>query len=65
MTGVPTTKRMEIIKSIQVRPISQWTLIIQKMVERKAFPAKSKRQYRVSQWDEHDLSANHKKNGDY
>ena len=34
------------------------------MVERKAFLAKSKRQYQVSQLQEHDWSANNKKNGD-
>ena len=54
MIGVPIIKRMEIIKSIQVCPISQWTLIIRKMVERKAFLAKPKHQYHVSQRDEHD-----------
>ena len=35
------------------------------MVERKAFPAKSIRQYRESQRNEQDWSANNKKNGDY
>ena len=35
------------------------------MVERKAFLAKSKHQYHVSQLHEHDWSANNKKNGDY
>ena len=34
------------------------------MVERKTFPAKSKRQYHESQRDKHDWSANHKKNVD-
>ena len=65
MIRVPITKRMEIVKSIQVYPISRLTLIIRKMVEIKAFFAKSKHQYRVSQQDEHHWSPNNKKNGDY
>ena len=35
------------------------------MVERKAFLANPKHQYRVSQCGEHDCSAPNKKNGDY
>ena len=35
------------------------------MVERKAFLAKSKPQYHVSQQDERDWGANNKRNGDY
>ena len=35
------------------------------MVEKKAFLANPKHQYRVSQHGEHDCSANNKKNGDY
>ena len=35
------------------------------MVGRKAFLAKPKCQYRVTQRDEHDWSARNKKNGDY
>ena len=35
------------------------------MMERKVFLAKPKQQYRVSQYREHDCSANNKKNGDY
>ena len=42
-----------------------WILIISKIVERKAFLANPKCQYRVSQSGEHDCSANNKKNGDY
>ena len=34
-------------------------------MERKDFPANPKDQYHVSQWGEHDCSANKKKNGDY
>ena len=61
MIIVPITKRIEIIKSIQVCPISQRTLIIRKMVKRKAFLAKPNRQYRVSQCGEHDCSAQSQK----
>ena len=35
------------------------------MVERKAFFAKPKNQYRVSQYGEHDCSANDRINRDY
>ena len=35
------------------------------MVEGKAFLASPKHQGRVSQYGEHDCSANNKKNGDY
>ena len=37
MIGVSITKRMEIIKSIQVCPISRWTLIIRKWWKEKLF----------------------------
>ena len=42
-----------------------WTLIIRKIVERKAFLINPKRQYRVSQYGEHDCSAHNEKKGDY
>ena len=35
------------------------------MVERKAFPGNLKHQYPVSQYGEHDFSANNKKKRDY
>ena len=35
------------------------------MVERKAFLASPKHQYRVSQYGEYDYSAHNEKNGDY
>ena len=35
------------------------------MVERKAFLANAKNQYRVSQSGEHDCSTHNEKNGDY
>ena len=49
---------------IQVFSFREWTLIIRKMIARKAFLANLKH-YRVSQWEEHDCSANNKKNEDY
>ena len=58
-------KRIEIIMGIQFFTFHEWTLIIRKMIERKALPANPKRQYRVSQWEEHDCHANNKKNEDY
>ena len=65
MIIVPITKRMEIIMGIQVFSFHEWTWIIRKMMERNAFLANPKHQYRVSQWEEHDYSAHNKKNGDY
>ena len=35
------------------------------MIERKAFHANPKHQYRVSQYEEYDHSVHKKKNGDY
>ena len=34
------------------------------MIERKAFIASPKHQYRVSQYEKHDCSANNKRSGD-
>ena len=62
---VPTTKGMKIITSIEDCLIHGWTLVTRKMVERKAFLANPKHQYRVSQYGEHDFSAHSKKNDDY
>ena len=42
-----------------------WTLIIGKIMERKASLANPKHQYCVSQYGEYDCSANNNKNGDY
>ena len=39
----------------------RWTLIIRKMVKRKVLLASPKHQYRVSQYEEHDCSAQSKK----
>ena len=65
MIIVPVTKRMEIIMGIQVFSFREWTLIISKMFERKAFLANPKHHYRVFQWEDHDCSASNKKNDDY
>ena len=46
-------------------PFDGWTLILRKMAKRKAFLAKPKHQNCVSQWKEHVLVSNHKKNRDY
>ena len=43
----------------------EWTLIIRKMVERKASLENPKHQYHVCEWGEHDCSAHNKKGGDY
>ena len=40
-------------------------MTLRKMVERRAFLAQSKHQYRVSQWGEHDCTAHKEKNGAY
>ena len=56
---------MEIITGIQVFLFHEWTLIISKMIERKAFLANPKYQYRVSQYREQNCSADNKRNGDY
>ena len=61
----PITERMKIIMGIQVFSFCEWTLIIRKMTKRKSFLANPKHQYHVSQWEEHDCSANNKMNEDY
>ena len=65
MIAVPTTKRREIITSIQLLLISQMNINYMEMVERQTFLANPKHQYRVYKCEEHDCSANHKKSGDY
>ena len=65
MIIVSITKRMEIIKSIQVCLISRMNINYNEMVERKAFLANLDYQHRIPQYGEHDCSANNKKNGDY
>ena len=43
----------------------EWTLIIRKVVDRKAFLANPRHPYHVSQCGDHDCSASNKKNRDY
>ena len=64
MIIVPITKIMEIIISIQVCSISQINFSYKENGERKAFLAKPKHQYHVSQCGKLDCSANNKKNRD-
>ena len=59
------TKRMEIIMGIQVCLISQMNVNFGKMVERNAFLANPKRQYRVFKCREQDCSAHNEENEDY
>ena len=61
MIIVPIRKRMKIIASIKFVLFHRWTIIIRKMVERKAFLANAKHQDDVSQCGEQGCSANNKK----
>ena len=61
MIVVPITKRMEIIMSIQVSPNSRMNFNCKEMVERKGFLANPNNQRRVSEYGEHDCSANKKR----
>ena len=61
----PITKRMEIIVSIHVCPISRMNFDYIKNGGKKAFLANKKHQYDVSQCGEQDCCTNNKKNGDY
>ena len=58
------TKRMEIIKRIQVCLISWMNFDYEKNGGKKALHENPKHQYRVSQYREHGCHANNKKNGD-
>ena len=55
---------MEIIMRSKFVSFHGWTLIVTKIVERKAFLANPRHQCYVSQWGEHDCSAYNKSNGD-
>ena len=61
MIVVPLTKRIEVIIGLQVCLFSQMSFDIRIMVERKAFLAIPKHQDRISQWEEHDCSANNER----
>ena len=65
MIVVPLTKRMEIVTSIQVCIIPWMNFNCKENGGKKAFLAKPKHQYHVSQYGEHDCSATNKKGGDY
>ena len=65
MIVVPIRKRMEIIMCIHACPISQMNFDYTKNGGKKAFPANSKHQYRVSQCGERVCHANNKNNADY
>ena len=65
MIGVPITKRMEIITSIQDCLISQMNFDYKENDGKKTFLANPKHQYRVCQREEQDCSAHIKKNRDY
>ena len=58
-------KRMEIVMGIQVCLTSWMNFNYKENGGKKAFPANSKHQYRVSQCREDDSCFNNKKNGDY
>ena len=65
MIAVSIIKRMEIITSIEVWPNSWVNINYKENCGKKAFLAIPKHQYHLSQWGEHDYSANNKRNGDY
>ena len=65
MIIIPITKRMDIITRIEVCLISWMNFCYKENGGKESFSCKSKHQYRVSQYGEHDCSAHNKKNGDY
>ena len=62
---VPTTKRLDIIMSIQVCLTSRMNFDYNENGGKKAFLANPKHQHHLSQRVEHDCSAYNKKNGDF
>ena len=62
---VPITRTIEIIMSIQLCLFLWITINYKENGGKKSFLANPKHQYRVSQFGEHDCSANNNKNGDY
>ena len=62
---VPIMKRMEIVMSIQVCPVSWVNFDYEENGGKKAFPENPKYQYHVSQYGELDCCDNNKENGDY
>ena len=65
MIVVPITKIMEIVMSIHVHLISRMNFNYTESGVKKAFFANPKHQDRVSQYGEHNCSANNKNNEDY
>ena len=65
MILVPIIKEWRLLQVSKFDSFQGGTLILCKMVERKAFLANPKHQYHVSQRGEHDCSAHNKNNGDY
>ena len=65
MIVVPITKKIEIIISIKVWPVSRLNIKYKENGGKKGFLGNPKHQYHVSQRGEHDFSADNKKNGDY
>ena len=61
MIVMPTTKRMEIVMSIQVRLISWINFNYKENGGKKAFLANPKHQYQVSQYGEQDCRTNKEK----
>ena len=62
---VPITKRIKIIMGILVSLISMMNFDYKENSGKKAFLRNPKHEYRLSEWGEHDCSANNEKNGDY
>ena len=62
MIVVTITKRIEIVMSIQVCLISQINFDYKENNGKNSIFANPKQQYRVSQYEEHDCSANNKRN---
>ena len=65
MIVVPITKRMEIIRSIQVCLISWMNFDYKENGRKKGFLTNPKTHYHVSRYGERDCHADNKKNRDY
>ena len=65
MIVVPLIKKWRLLQVSKFVSFHRYALVIRKMLERKAFLANPKHQYRVSQQGKHDCYAHNKKNGDY
>ena len=56
-----STKERRLLQESKFVQFERWTLILRKMVERKAFFTKRKHQNHASQWKEHVYSAQSQK----